>query len=205
MAQADERVDSLIFYEMAKRALECSPYVSEVEQYSSAPVITERLFLAETAWVILNSGFREAVIRSKFSNISLAYFDWESAHLIHQNSKECTELAFAAFGSRRKIQSITQCAVMVSNQGFESFWAKISVSPEEVLLRIPGIGPITVKHLMKNLGFNVPKPDRHLIRCADTFGFHSVESLCSFISKNTGDRVAVVDQVIWRYMASLRH
>ena len=63
----------------------------------------------------------------------------------------------------------------------------------------PYIGPATCYHLAKNLGLNVAKPDRHLLRVSEVLGFESPQLLCSRISDLTGEKVAVVDLVIWRF------
>ena len=50
---------------------------------------------------------------------------------------------------------------------------------------------------MKNLGWNLAKPDRHLRRLGRTYGLE-VDELCEAISKVTSDRTATVDLVLWR-------
>jgi hypothetical protein len=46
---------------------------------------------------------------------------------------------------------------------------------------------------------DVAKPDRHLLRVSKALGFKSPQALCSTISDFTGEKVAVVDLVIWRF------
>jgi hypothetical protein len=62
-------------------------------------------------------------------------------------------------------------------------------------------GPVTVWQLAKNLGFDVPKPDRHLVRIAEQLGFSSPSQLCGAIADVSGEAVKVIDLVIWRYLA----
>ena len=73
-------------------------------------------------------------------------------------------------------------------------------SPEETLAyceSLPFIGKITKYHLAKNCGAQVAKPDRWLIRVANESG-EGVQELCERISSESGDKVSVVDNVIWR-------
>ena len=63
------------------------------------------------------------------------------------------------------------------------------------LQTLPFIVPITVYHLAKNYGFDCAKPDRHLVRIAGAEGTHE---LCARLARETGDRIATVDVVIWR-------
>ena len=62
---------------------------------------------------------------------------------------------------------------------------------------LPWIGVITKYHLAKNLGFNVIKPDRHLTRIAMRCAMTPNE-MCENLSKKTGDKLTVIDTVIWR-------
>ncbi len=62
---------------------------------------------------------------------------------------------------------------------------------------LPYIGKITKFHLARNLGFDCIKPDRHLVRIAKQYNL-SPEKLCENLSNQTGDRLGVVDAVLWR-------
>ena len=61
------------------------------------------------------------------------------------------------------------------------------------------IGPVTCYHLGKNIGLEVVKPDRHLVSIAQAAGFPTPRDLCEVISKITGDKITVVDLILWRY------
>lgn len=69
----------------------------------------------------------------------------------------------------------------------------------KILDELPWIGPITKYHLAKNLGFQVAKPDRHLVRIAKHFGYRDVQVMCAEIGNSTGDSIPVVDLILWRY------
>lgn len=62
---------------------------------------------------------------------------------------------------------------------------------------LPHIGGITKYHLAKDLGCDVAKPDRHLVRIASKYGL-TTEALCKKLSEETGDRIAAVDFILWR-------
>ncbi|MCL4328727.1 MAG: hypothetical protein M1410_04010 [Candidatus Thermoplasmatota archaeon] len=72
-------------------------------------------------------------------------------------------------------------------------------NPFETLREFPYIGPVTYYHLAKNIGIPVAKPDRHLSRLASRSGFRDVQEFCEFLSRKTGDRIQVIDIVLWRY------
>ncbi|HVY23721.1 MAG TPA: hypothetical protein VG962_10250 [Steroidobacteraceae bacterium] len=54
--------------------------------------------------------------------------------------------------------------------------------------------------MAKNLGFDIAKSDRHLVRLKDALGFNTVDEMCLSIARFSGDAVRVVDVVLWRYM-----
>lgn len=85
---------------------------------------------------------------------------------------------------------------------------------------LPMIGPITKYHLARNLGIDCAKPDRHLARLAQKFGFinhvgvrpqdltnkqavadmeQGVHRMCKALADFTGWRIGTVDVILWRY------
>ena len=155
--------------------------------------------LKEAAWVILSSGMRETIIRMKFPNISIAFLGFNNAVDIVDNSGKCRVEAMKSFGHSGKIDAIINVATRIAVDGFDKIKSSISRDGVEYLQSFDFIGPTTSYHLAKNLGLNVSKPDRHLCRVAEVCGFDSVAALCEKISNITGDSVAVVDLVIWRF------
>lgn len=196
---------ALDFYLEAREAVSNSLYRSEMEWQANLQFknLSETDFLREAAWVVVNSGFREAIARRCFNFVSLAFGDWESARHIVKNRELCIECALASFKNSRKIQAIADIAERVENDGFASLAQSIVNDPISTLIELPFIGPITVWHLAKNIGCDVAKPDRHMVRVAGAFGFSCVHEFCAEISKATGEKISVVDIVIWRYCTSL--
>ncbi|MDH0342121.1 hypothetical protein [Chromobacterium haemolyticum] len=66
---------------------------------------------------------------------------------------------------------------------------------------LPWIGAITKWHAAKNLGADVAKPDRWLVRLANAVG-ETVDELCGRLSRESNDRVATVDLVLWWALAN---
>jgi hypothetical protein len=161
--------------------------------------IGESQFLQELAWVVLNSGMREMVVRKRFGGVAAAYLHWESASRIAANSESCREAALCEFGHRGKIDAIISAARRVDCVGFNQIKAEIADRGASYLESFDFIGRVTSLHLAKNLGLDVVKPDRHLCRVAEVAGYDSPATMCRFISEETGDKVSVVDLVIWRY------
>jgi hypothetical protein len=161
--------------------------------------VTESAFLAEAAWVVLSCGMREAVVRKTFAHVSAAFYQWESAGRIAGGVDSCVEAALPRFNHRGKITAIARIACQVDRLGFGQLKEEIARRGVARLREFPYMGPATSYHLAKNLGMDVTKPDRHLIRIAEAAGYGSPDLLCSALANAVGDRVAVVDLVLWRY------
>lgn len=165
--------------------------------------IEESDFLREGAWVILCSGMKESIIRKYFDEISICFFEWESAEKIVEAKNFCYEYALNIFNNPRKISAIIDMAARVLDIGFEELKKSLHHSPLEMLQTFQFIGPVSSYHLAKNIGLPIAKPDRHLVRLSTSLGYDDVNTFCSTISRKTGDAVAVVDIVLWRF-ATLR-
>lgn len=157
--------------------------------------------LRQSAWVILCSGFRVSVVEQIFDHVSLCFCDWESAEAIVSTFPACRDAALASFGHRRKLDAIVEVARRVQRMSFARLKHNILCDPIEELQRFPYIGEITATHLAKNLGFDVAKPDRHLVRISHYLGYSSARELCNAIALGTGEAVKVIDLILWRYMA----
>lgn len=143
-------------------------------------------FAFEHAYVVCNSGMKAQIAR--------AIFDRVKAALI------ADDLAGLVFGHQAKAAAIDQ--VWHDRAELYQQWQRLSsqVTLELQLLwlqQLPFIGEITVYHLAKNLGVDCCKPDRHLVRIAALSG-ETPAALCARLSKESGDRVRVVDSVLWR-------
>lgn len=190
-------------YLRARRALDQSPWAPEIvyqAQLNSGRIL-QRNFLREYAWVVLNSGFKESVVRARFDYISLCFHDWSSARDIARTSSACVSTASSGFGNVRKLTAIAEGARQIAKEGYRKFLKRVQADPIVVLQELPFIGPITVWHLAKNLGFPVAKPDRHLERLSAEFGFRGTHAMCDAISDVTGERPDVIDSVLWRFAA----
>lgn len=159
----------------------------------------EQEFLAEGAWVILSSGMRERVIAHRYPDVAKAFRDWTSAKIVVQNRRECERLALRAFNNPRKIAAIGSMCARVYEEGFCRVIERLQTDGVAYLITFDHIGPVTSFHLAKNVGLDVVKPDRHLVRMATAAGFSAPEDLCSAIAEITGDKLSVVDIVLWRY------
>lgn len=162
---------------------------------------TESELLREHAWVALCSGFRESVVRRAFDHISLCFCDWESAEAIVSAGEICCATAASSFANRIKLKGIFSTARYISEVGFGEFKRSVLNDPICQLQKLAFIGPTTSWHLAKNLGLDVAKPDRHLVRVSERLGFCSADHFCRELAATTGEPAKVVDLIVWRYIA----
>jgi hypothetical protein len=188
-------------YIKAKEAIIAHGFAAEIRWQDNLRFsrVTETDLLREAAWVVLSSGMRESVIRQKFPKISEAFYLWQSARQIVLNAKKCRARGLSFFHHRQKINAIIHIASQINAMGFEAFKERIIHEGVEFIQTLPFMGPATSFHLAKNMGLDVVKPDRHLSRIAQIFGYSSPAVLCKHISDSVGDRISVVDLVIWRF------
>lgn len=144
------------------------------------PPATAEDFAAEYVWVVLNSGIKNQVAQTIARKLWPVLRDGGSAREV--------------FGHPGKAEAIDRVW-----QDRERFFAAFQQTQDLLgfCLSLPWIGPITRWHLAKNLGADVAKPDRWLVRVAAASG-ETVEQLCRRLAQATGDRMATVDLVIWR-------
>lgn len=195
------------FYLTARQTVIDMGYVYELDWQDSRDIskLTETEFLTEAAWVILSSGMRETIIRRRFPMVSHAFLDWVSADLITQNRTACEARGIKAFNNPPKIYAIGSLCSKVYTLGFNEILRRMRKIGIQFLQEFEFIGPVTKFHLAKNIGLEVVKPDRHLVRLAKLTEFNSPTQLCQEIANMTGDKLSVVDLTLWRYCTLNNH
>ena len=152
-----------------------------------------RYVLREGAWVIVNSGFRYAVARKLWPRLLEAFHEFE----VERVTDACLPSALSVLNHVGKMTSIVKLAKIVRSEGIGRILDDAKEPPK--LTRLPWIGRITCWHYAKVLGVDVVKPDVHLVRAAKAAGYDTPVDLCAMIREKTGDRLTVVDSVLWRY------
>ena len=164
-----------------KEKLILKGYAHEIDWAENVkPVKDSESFLFEFAWVVVNSGMKNQVAKKIYKKILEA---WASGKKVHD-----------VFNHKGKADAME----MVKNNRQTIFKEYLNTNDKLQLLKnLPWIGDITKYHLAKNLGLDCCKPDRHLMRIADSYDTTPFD-LCDAISKRVGDRIGTVDVVWWR-------
>jgi hypothetical protein len=193
----DELVRS---YLAAKRVVVDGGFAHEIARQAAAGrvTLTPAAFVREAAWVVLSSGMRESVVRALFGRLASALRDFDPTAL-SADRPAARAAALMVFGHEGKINAILDIAVIADRLGEDGLREAIQDDPQSFLCSLPYVGPVTWRHLAKNLGMWVAKHDRHLVRVARATARPSVDVLCDEISAWTGEPVPVVDVVLWRW------
>jgi hypothetical protein len=165
----------------------------------SLDTLTEQKFLEEISWVILSGGMNEKVIKKIFPTIKAYLYEFTSGKLIADNKAICYQNCITIFNHPGKINAILFAAEYLQENNFESLKYALNNDGIKYLFKFPYIGDATVFHLAKNIGMEVAKPDRHLIRIATELGYNSPHTLCADISLKISEKVSLVDLVLWRF------
>lgn len=139
-----------------------------------------RDFFYEIAWVIVNSGMKAQVAQGICQRVAVALTAGERVRTVFNHP-----------GKAKAIQDLWDRQNVIFAQ-YKKAGDKL-----EFLEAIPWIGPITKWHAAKNLGMDVCKPDRHLLRIAAEYSTTPIK-MCYALAEATCDRIALVDTVIWR-------
>lgn len=156
-------------------------YANEIDWAESLkPCTSASNFMIETIWVILNSGMKNQVARKIMDRVF--------------NAIDLGNKVSSVFGHKGKASAIEY---ILSN--YDRLFKEYQEAKDKLayLETLPWIGKITKYHLARNLGFDVCKPDRHLERLAKQNNTTPHE-LCKELANITGDRIGVVDVVLWR-------
>jgi hypothetical protein len=156
-------------------------YANEIDWAESIrPCDSAFKFWCEYVWVVINSGMKNQVANVIWDRIISAYNDGKRAADVFGHKGKATaidDMWEARYGEFNAYQS-----------------AKDKLTHLQTL---PWIGPVTKYHLAKNLGLDLCKPDRHLVRIADRYST-TPAALCQRLAQETGDRIGTIDVVLWR-------
>lgn len=137
-------------------------------------------FAREAIYVIANSGMRTSVALLIVERCLGAIAEAQSVATV--------------FGHPGKVAAI-DTIWRDREQLFAAFLA--CDDPVAFCATLPWVGPVTSRHLAKNLGADVAKNDVHLQRLADREAI-SVDELCARLATQTSYRVATIDTLLWR-------
>lgn len=168
-------------YLCLKSQVLCAGFSEEIEWAQNIKAVTKPLyFWLEYAHVVVNSGMKAQVAEKILRHIYKAKAEGLQTLDVFKHQGKAKAIDF-----------------VWNNQHDVFYWYYRSDDKLVYLETLPWIGPITKYHLARNLGADVCKPDRHLVRISKKYGLTPAK-MCEQLSIETGERIGVVDAVIWR-------
>lgn len=180
-------------------------------------------FLREYVWCVHVSGFNAKVVANLHPRLMQAHGIEDASGQFLQNPSDPTMVLPAVLNICKNQQKAN--AIQKVRWGMHGFkwgpgkdipWINFAEFKHDfishgrdpsVLTYLPYIGPALSRHLARNLGnLDVFKPDLHLVRLTDHYGFKSVKALLVEVGLFEGEMqlpFGYIDLVLW--IASVDH
>lgn len=180
--------------------------VRENRERASLGTIDRIRFFHEYAFCVFAAFFRWSIVDAKWQDLTRIFRNWDYDE-IYRHKDEVEREAMKVLGNRRKINSILKCVEKLHREGWDKFKARLLqadfTNQLELLDDLPGIGIAAKYQLAGAIGIDVAKPDRYLLDFASKYGYprteNGVQDFTKRISNLVGERMKVVDYVLWRW------
>jgi len=176
--------------------------------------VSDKQFLKECAWAIYNSWTSFKSVKGKWDQIEQAFLGWDYQQ-ISQNVNSVRQAAPPVRNSTRKVDAVISIARRMTQIGWTTIRKQLlsglrqdtrgNFVPDPELIkyldRLPMIGETNAIYILKNLGYDVAKPDKQLKKLVAKFGYppdtSGVQQFASDISELVLECISVVDTVLW--------
>ncbi len=177
-------------------------YKSEYETISSVSFkdLTPQKFFSEYVWVVHATGFSAKAVGGFIPKLMLAYGTHES--LSQESFNVVMERVKLVCNNPQKAKAVFDTASLLSKVPWADF-KRDYLSSKEKIQTLPYIGKVTCYHLGRNIGhIDMVKPDLHLVRLADRFGFSSSEDMIKSMSPDDSIPLGLRDLCVWYYAST---
>ena len=187
--------------------------VRENRERPSIDTIGRIQFFHEYAFCVYVSGFKWKTVNMRWPDLTRIFKGWDNDQVC-ENKLEVEREALQVINHEKKVKAILSCAQMLSEVGWDNYKASLIHAdlPHQLkqLEKLPYIGPAMRRQLAGAIGIDaVAKPDIHLRRVALKYwGSDTEDGVQEFterIASLVGERVKVVDYVLWRYSEGSRN
>lgn len=172
-------------------------------------------FFLEYVWVVHATGFNAKVVAKLMSRLTSAYGIGEDGSGWDRLGREDEALMLSRVlkvcNNPQKAKAVHSTAALMADAMFPSDVGKTEswkdfrqsrLSSPELLTKLPYVGKITCKHLARNIGIlECVKPDLHLVRLADHWGFKDCDAMC-LAMRPPEMPLGIVDLCLWYFASS---
>jgi hypothetical protein len=185
------------FYMKAWDAVTKAGYADEAEWVRNLKPIEDQTydaFIHEYVWVVLNANMWEQAARKVYDKFWECVEEKHQQVLVHEGQNPF--LVIRHPNKRNAIMKVLPNGSKIF-KGLQEAEDKIAY-----IATLPYMGQALRHHLARNLGIDTVKPDRHMIRLAERFGYASPLEMCKDIQDDlypTKEKLGVIDVILWRY------
>jgi hypothetical protein len=181
-------------------------YLEEYERIRNTKFdeLTPEFFFKEYIWVVHATGFSASAVGKFMPRLLEAYGDYRS--LSSQTFEQSFPRVSIVCNNPQKSRAVHSTSVLMKREidsiGWQSYRDQ-SLSTTDKLAGLPYIGKVTCNHLARNIGIlDKVKPDLHLVRMADFWGFADSEAMISEMSKAYCIPLGLADLCVWYYAST---
>ena len=183
--------------------------------------IRDKDFFRECAWAIYTSGINMNVVEQRWDQLEQAFSHWDYQQVCRdETSARTAAMRIRVRNYNRKADAVIQIAQWMCKQGWDAIRRELlygltqdaqgnyGVGPNTIpyLDRLPMIGETNAIFVLKNIGYDLAKPDELLKKLAANFDYqpdkHGVQQFALDISKLVLERISVVETVLWNAVHS---
>ncbi|MCL0059925.1 hypothetical protein M1O20_05555 [Dehalococcoidia bacterium] len=183
------------YFTAARKYLEEIGYDTKWVYEVSPESISPKYFFEQYIWVVYACNFQVKILEQLEGDLYRAYGDYET----FDETRRVAVLG--VINNIRKWNAVYNTAIKLQYLGWHDF-KKTYLTGIDSMTALKFIGPVTKFHLARNLGFDKCKPDRHMCRLKESFGYNSVDEMCRYLAKRYGLQVKEIDLILWKYVIS---
>jgi len=161
-------------------------------------------FVREYLWVVFTCGFKADTVKKHWNQIKQMCCDFDISETNKYTFEELLELS--PIKNKKKVKAIKQSCEIID----DSFIEKIhnlqnAEQAKEFFKTLPFIGEVTIYHIMRNMGIDCFKPDRHIVHIKEELGISGEELFDIIVSECKEEYIGVIDHILWRASATIHN
>lgn len=159
-------------------------------------------FVREYLWVVFTCGFKADTVKKHWNQIKKMSCDFDISEINKYSFEELLELS--PIKNKKKVKAVKQSCEIIDN----SFVKKIhelqnADDAKELLKTLPFIGEVTIYHIMRNIGIDCFKPDRHIVHIKEELDISGDQLFKTILSECEEEYIGVIDHILWRASATI--
>jgi endonuclease III len=178
-------------------------YLKDLMETQPYRTISVEQFFREYTWVVFTCGFKAAYVQKYWKHIKKMCCDFDISKAKELSFEELLEVS--PIKNKKKLKAIEQSFNIIDEYFIEEVHKiKDKDEAKNLFKTLPFIGEITVYHIMRNVGIDCFKPDRHIVHITKDLKI-SEEDLFETIRSKYKEYIGVIDYILWRASSTLHN